>query len=567
MLSVFCTSLLARLAQTVNPGSAERNVVAASRRTRIERLPMKKPHQLAPYFERQDEESALVLTQDQCSELADKHGSLRESKKDWKATVQDPTGELHFPGSLRTPVDQQIGISNIAYTFAGSLYGMVDTEPLAEWHSVMSLRESPPLYEWSGEEGADREVTPTPKSKQCSTPTDEGSSLRQSKESRETTTSDEDSGENVQDIVRFRRPASPKDFVDYWEEHECLFEGLPRPRSTEQEYELTKNYYSFTNAGRILKELGKKTFLEKYGKGSVTKMQKDVAAETKRRKAAKEGQAAASAKGARREAPSIVMFRRYKSPKDFADHWEEQERLYQSLSHPFSPEQKREIGNNYYRLAAAGKLLKELGKDAFLKKYGQGSMNQMRMDVAAEIKRREAAEKDQKMAASIKDAEKEAPSIVKFRKYKSPEDFADHWDEQKRLRQSLPSPPTPEQRREIVNNYYRFVAAGKLIRELGRDAFLKTYGKGSINQMQKGVVAEIKRRKAAGTDQKATVSVRGSRKKVPRVASTSVTSSEDSVEQRPKQRRACSRTPRRLAYPKVTLTLCRRKSVNPEGML
>ena len=83
------------------------------------------------------------------------------------------------------------------------------------------------------------------------------------------------------------------------------------------------------------------------------------------------------------------------------------------------------------------------------------------------------------------------------------------------------------------------MAAGKLLNELGKGAFLEKYGKGSIMQMKKGVVAEFKRRKAAGRDQEVSTDVK---KRAPRVVvSKSSESSEDPVKPPPRRKRNCSR--------------------------
>ena len=310
---VSCSSL-ARLVQAVNPDSAESKIAEASR---IEKLPVGRDKTGKVHWpssrERQDEESTLVLTPEQCSELADKHGSLRESKKDWKATAQDPTEELHSSGGLCAPVGQQIGISNIGCTLAGSLYGMVDTEFFAEWDPMRELYEPAPPHEWNSEEETNKESALSSTSEQSKEDSsleqvsgdssleqvnndksleqvDEDSYLEQVSEDQEAAASEESAEGNVQEIVKFRRFQTPEDFVEHCSGQERLFQGLSHPFSPEQKRELKITYYRFANARKLLKELGKKAFLKKYGKSTVAKMLRDVAAEIKQREAAEEGQ-------------------------------------------------------------------------------------------------------------------------------------------------------------------------------------------------------------------------------------------------------------------------------------
>ena len=527
-----CT-LLAHLAEAVNPDSAESKIAGASR---IEKLLVGRDQTGKVYWlsscERQNEEK--LTTPEHCSELADKHGSLRGSKKDRKVTVQDPAGELRSSNGLCAPVDQQIGISNIGHTFADSLYGMVDTEFFTEWDPMRELYEPAPPHEWNSEEETSQEAAPPsileqPKEdssleqvskdsslKQVNNDSSpeqvseydsleqvsEDSSLEQSKESQEATADEESTEDKVQEIVRFKRFKTPKDFVDHWEEQERLFESLARPLSAKQKHELRIHYYRFAKIGRMFKEMGKKAFLKKYGKSTITKMREDAAVEIRRRKvAAKNPRAAASGGAARDSSLEIVRFRRPKSPKDFVDHREEQVRLFEGLPRPLSTEQKYELTRNYYPFTRPGKLLKELGNEAFLKKYGKNFVEHMLKDVAAEIKRREAAEKDQ-IAVDEESAEDNIQEIAKFRRFKTPKDFADNWEDQERLFKSLPHPPSAKQKCELKNNYYRFTQAGRMLKELGKEAFLEKYGKSTVTQMQRDVAAEIKRREAAEEDQR-----------------------------------------------------------------
>ena len=294
-------------------------------------------------------------------------------------------------------------------------------------------------------------------------------------------------------IVKFGGFKTPEDFADHWGEQERLFQSLTRPRSPEQKRELGDNYYKFTAAGKLLKELGRRAFLKKYGKGSVAQMRKDAAAEIKQRRAAK------GKPGKGKEVPSIVKFKRFKTPKEFAERREEQEHLFQSLPRPFSPKQRAELSNNYHVFAAAGELLKEFGRKVFLKRYGKGSINQMRMDTKAEIKRRKTVEKD-RVPANKMNAGDEALGLVKFGRFKTPKDFADHWERHERLFKGLARPLSLEQASELSANYYSFTKAGALLKEFGKKVFLNKYGKSSVTRMRNDVTAEFKRRKATKAD-------------------------------------------------------------------
>ena len=81
----------------------------------------------------------------------------------------------------------------------------------------------------------------------------------------------------------FTRPRKPRDFVDNWYEQERLFQGILYPISKKQERELQK-YRPFAESGRMFEELGREAFLQKYGKGSVMQMRRDVKADVRRRK-------------------------------------------------------------------------------------------------------------------------------------------------------------------------------------------------------------------------------------------------------------------------------------------